>query len=196
MCPDRQILSLYHDGELPSPWKEKLGAHLASCPACAARLEGYRRLSAVLAGDAAAVPAASGEAAGERVWRRLAAPGGGGRGYSGSRSRRRIWARRVSLPVPAAAAAAAALVIACVAAFREGPVRPPAAADSMAGAGLGLEVQGIGAAADMDGVLRYLGDADTGDIVIIRLPESKRFMSSGEPAILKAADYSRGVSSR
>jgi hypothetical protein len=28
--------------------------------------------------------------------------------------------------------------------------------------------------------------------VIIRLPESRSFMSSGEPAIIRAADYSGG----
>jgi hypothetical protein len=43
----------------------------------------------------------------------------------------------------------------------------------------------------MDEVLRYLGKEDAGDIVIIKLPESKSFSSSGEPALIKAADYSR-----
>ncbi|GHU05470.1 hypothetical protein FACS1894147_11680 [Spirochaetia bacterium] len=54
MCPDRQILSLYHDDELPSPWKEKLESHVASCPACAARLAQYRDLSRVLLDNDAA----------------------------------------------------------------------------------------------------------------------------------------------
>jgi hypothetical protein len=55
---------------------------------------------------------------------------------------------------------------------------------------MGLEVQGIVPVSDMNGVIQYLGGEDTADIVIIRLPESQRFMSSGEPAIIRAADYS------
>ena len=43
---------------------------------------------------------------------------------------------------------------------------------------------------DLNGVLQYLGNDDSPDIMIIRLPESRSFMSSGEPAIIRAADYS------
>jgi hypothetical protein len=50
-------------------------------------------------------------------------------------------------------------------------------------------------ASDLSGILQYLGD-DSPDIVIIRLPESRSFMSSGEPAIIKAADYRGGSASR
>jgi hypothetical protein len=182
MCPDRQILSLYLDGELPSPWKEKLETHLSSCPACVSRLEEYRRLSALLAGSAGASP----EAARERVWQRLA-PRAGLRGPHVRRGG--IWSRRVSLPFPAAAAAAAVLVAALAVAFRSRP--SPAPAQDAIASSLGLEVNGISPAADLNGVLQYLGDTDGGDILIIRLPESKSFTSSGEPALLRAADYSR-----
>jgi hypothetical protein len=57
------------------------------------------------------------------------------------------------------------------------------------GNGLGMEVQTI-PVADMNGVIQYLGGDDTADIVIIRLPESKSFRSFGEPAMIKAAEYS------
>jgi hypothetical protein len=43
----------------------------------------------------------------------------------------------------------------------------------------------------MESVLQYLGSNDTGDILILRLPESRNFASYGEPAIIKAADYTR-----
>jgi hypothetical protein len=36
---------------------------------------------------------------------------------------------------------------------------------------------------------QYLGGDDSGDIVIIRLPESRSFNSYGEPAIIRAAEY-------
>jgi anti-sigma factor RsiW len=178
MCPDRQILSVYCDQELPSPWKEKLEAHLADCSECRTRLEQYRRFFPK-PGESEAM-----EAVKERVWAKITRLGGGTpkRSYQGS-----WWSRSVSLPIPAAAAAI--LFFALAAFFVINPLRDRPRDTDLA-AGVGLEVQGIMPVSDINGVIQYLGGEDTADIVIIRLPESKRFMSSGEPAIIRAADYS------
>jgi anti-sigma factor RsiW len=48
MCPDRRLLSVYADGELDSPWKLKVEAHLASCRKCSALYESYISLSGAL----------------------------------------------------------------------------------------------------------------------------------------------------
>jgi hypothetical protein len=40
-------------------------------------------------------------------------------------------------------------------------------------------------------VLQYLGSQEAAEIMLLRLPESKNFSSSGEPVLIKAADYSR-----
>jgi anti-sigma factor RsiW len=186
MCPDHQLLSVYFDQELPSPWKEKLEAHLAECSECRNRLEWYRR---IFPGPAAS-PAV--EAAKERVWSKVIRPEGE---LPVRKYREKWWSRSVSIPFPAAAAAAAILVFA-LAVF---VVRRPDASlppDTAVAAGMDLEVQGIVPVSDMNGVIQYLGGDDTADIVIIRLPENRRFMSSGEPAIIKAADYSRRNTSR
>jgi hypothetical protein len=192
MCPDREILSLYHDGELPSPWREKLERHLVSCPECGACLAEYRRLSSVLSGKDSPLgrsfEAALGRAR-DRVWENL--DRGEGAGFP-RREKARLWNRRVNLPLPVAAAAAAVLVAAGAAIFQSRAPRPAPVVESLAGTGgIGLEVRGITYPADPHGILQYLGDTDTPDMVIIRLPESKRFMSSGEPAIIKAADYGK-----
>jgi anti-sigma factor RsiW len=186
MCPDRQILSVYFDQELPSPWKEKLEAHLADCSECRNRLEQYRRF---FPGPSGAESAAA-EAVKERVWSKMARLGEGMpiRRYQGM-----WWARSVSLPIPAAAAAILFFALAVFFVIR--PVMDPPR-DTEVAAGMGLEVQGIVPVSDMNGVIQYLGGEDTADIVIIRLPESKRFMSSGEPAIIRAADYSGRSTSR
>ncbi|GHV69972.1 hypothetical protein AGMMS49928_15330 [Spirochaetia bacterium] len=188
MCPDRQILSLYHDDELPSPWKEKLESHLASCPACVARLDQYRDLSRVLLENDTAETGEFLEKAKVRVREKLASPAGAGI-RSFKLERRKVWSRRISLPLPAAAAFAAVLALALFAAFRS-PAPTPVPSPAFMAGGMGLQDQGIAAAADMSGILQYLGDNDSGDIMVIRLPESKHFKSSGEPAIIKAADYS------
>jgi anti-sigma factor RsiW len=175
MCPDRQILSVYLDQELPSPWKEKMEAHLAECPACKARLDRYTLLSQ---GFAESGPDPENHK--DAVWRRL-------REKQGKiPARPLLWRRSVSIPLPAAAAAAAALVFAFVFLLSE----KPAVQIQDTAVAAGMDVQGI-AAQDISGVLRYLGSEDTADIVIIRLPESKSFTSLGEPTIIKAADYSR-----
>lgn len=50
ICPDKVIISEYVDGELPSPWKEKLESHLAACPECNAKVVAYKKLNASLKG--------------------------------------------------------------------------------------------------------------------------------------------------
>lgn len=47
-CPDLDLYSAYADGEVPSPWKEKLEAHLSTCPNCRARSEQYRKLKTLI----------------------------------------------------------------------------------------------------------------------------------------------------
>jgi hypothetical protein len=97
----------------------------------------------------------------------------------------------VRIPLPAAAAAAALLVITLTLAAVNFAGRGGQEQESAMAAGMNLDLQGILPVSDMNGVLQYLGNEDAGDIMIIRLPESKSFMSAGQPTIIKAADYSR-----
>jgi anti-sigma factor RsiW len=194
MCPDRQILSVYLDGELPSPWKEKLESHLTQCPQCRERLESYRLFSVSAAADteSARKEAVFMETAKERVWRNLET-----RRRFGNRSGRiirgiSVWRRSISIPLPAVAAAAAVLVITCAALWVRQPAEPVAIPQmALASSEEDFEVPGIIPVADMNGVLRYLDNRDNGDVLILHLPESSNFRSSGEPVILKAADYRR-----
>ena len=43
-CPDPDLFSAYFDGEVPSPWKNKLETHLSSCPECEKRTARYARI--------------------------------------------------------------------------------------------------------------------------------------------------------
>jgi anti-sigma factor RsiW len=175
------MLSLYHDGELSSPWKEKLESHVAECPDCRERLEGFRCLSGVLSGtvDFPVEPAQN------RVWQRLC----------GLAVERRwpqpFWSRSVRVPLPLLFAAAA-LVLAFGVFFVRSP-RTTAGANTALSA---LDMQTVVPVTDLNGILQYLGNDDSGDIVIIRLPESRSFTSYGEPAIIRAADYSGGKRAR
>lgn len=44
-CPDKDLYSAYVDGELESPWKEKIEAHLVSCEKCRSVVDSYRKIS-------------------------------------------------------------------------------------------------------------------------------------------------------
>ncbi|GAB6391042.1 MAG: zf-HC2 domain-containing protein [Treponematales bacterium] len=184
MCPDRQFLSVYLDGELPSPWRERLVSHLEECPQCRARLEAYRSLSAAAReGDEAGV-----EAARERVWERLSARC---RGFSGAGARRLygpLWKRRVSLPVPAAVAAALAVFVlaAALVTARFPPFRSP---DAAAGAAA-LEDQTL---APVPGMLQYLDGGADSAVLMLRLPEDARFVRPGKPTFIKAAALRQAV---
>ena len=191
MCPERQMISLYLDGELSSPWKEKMEAHLEACPACRAVLASYRRLgtgSAALSGGAVS-------AAGERVWEKLLeqSPELAEAEFTPLRRTRpvsRIWNRSITLPLPAVAAAAVLVIVVFLAVSAMGGRSQPLPAESMAV--IGLDDWGIvPVQQDMSEVMRYLAGQDSGDFMVIRLPESRTFSQTGEPALINAADYSR-----
>jgi anti-sigma factor RsiW len=187
MCPDRQLLSVYLDGELPSPWKEKMETHLGRCPQCGERLETYRRLFAPLSAPPENV-------AKERVWRALEAGVRSGI-YGGPRRYAAVWRRSVSIPLPAAAAVAVVIIAALAALWVRRPAENTALPNMIVASEENL-APGVVPVSDMNGVLQYLGAGDSGDILILRLPESRSFTSSGEPAIIRAADYARNAAVR
>ena len=180
MCPDRQILSVYFDGELDSPWKEKLESHIEQCPSCRKRLTIYQLTRQSLAEDSGEN---SLEQAMERVWEKTTFT---------ARPRRRFWTASVTIPIPAAAAAGLvmALALAAIITLRQPPQihEPPQLA--------GMEMQEmIPVSEDMASVLQYLGSENSSNMVIIRLPDTT-FDNVGEPRMIRAADYSRGNGSR
>jgi hypothetical protein len=160
--------------------------HLEGCAECRARLEKYRGFFTA--------SRAAGEdeigAAKDRVWNRLAAPPPikqaehrglfpAGEGF---------WNRRVTLPLPAAAAVF--IIIAFFAILALKPRWIVRIADTPMASAIDMDVPGIVPVSDMSGVLQYLSSQDSSEFVIIRLPESRSFSRFGEPALLKAADYS------
>jgi hypothetical protein len=195
MCPDRQILSLYVDGELPSPWKEKLEDHLASCPGCREIAGSWERISRELRVE-------DEPGRDERVWEGIEArintaqtlPA---RGFSGARrlGLPDLWHRRVSLPLPAAAAlaAAAAAFMFVLGSMWINPPGKAVSATNMPFVSMeaGVDFTDI-PVVDSTGLFQYLGSTDSSEIMIIRLPESRSFNSSGEPKIIRAADYTEG----
>ena len=195
MCPDRQILSLYLDGELPSPWKEKMDTHLVSCEKCRSHLAQYQKLREIMQEDRVEFSLEMKN----RAWDNIIS------GMPGDHAKRKMvnpvrehqifWNRRVSLPFPALAAAAAVFIIITFLAI-QGIRSPQTDQEFGIATGIGADVQEIIPVSDMDSVLQYLFAEAMSDFVVIRLPETRSFSSSGEPALIRAADYSRLGASR
>ena len=178
MCPDRHFISLYFDGELPSPWNEKMEIHLKSCDECRAILEGYSQLGERLKEE----PEKALQAAQARVWEKLS--------VRRTRTRTSMWNRYITLPLPAAAAAVLIIVVFFALVGIRGLTRP-SIQDQVMAAGIGLDDYGMIHIQDMAGVLQYLSVQDNGDFMVIPLPEIRKFSHIGEPALINAADYSR-----
>jgi hypothetical protein len=184
MCPEPKLISLYYDGELPSPWKEKMEAHLNSCAGCQSVLAGYRSL-----GDHFRdLPEKTTRAAQERVWKKLTMPELVASGNQDRWAGNRVWNRSVTLPLPVAAAAVFIIVVSLAFVGIRGMRQSPA---QNSVATIGLDEQEILPIHDMTDVLQYLTGLDNGDFMVIRLPESRKFSRTGEPALINAADYSR-----
>jgi anti-sigma factor RsiW len=181
MCPDREILSAWLDGEIETPWDRALEEHVSSCPDCRARLE---RLEAVRRSMLEA-PVPDWRPAMERVRSSLVS-----RGLAQEKTAP-VWRRRIALPVPLAAAAvvlvmvlASALAVSVVRS-RYGMVRITRQGSS------GTEIRIAAPVSDLASLLRSV-DKDTGSLEdVITLPKDVQLVPVGEPRMGKEAEFPR-----
>jgi anti-sigma factor RsiW len=195
MCPDRELLSAYVDGEVPSPWRERIAEHLASCPSCASAAEGYAALGRAIRADVPAGEAQALSRVRDRLEARLAAMDESA-GGSVVPFRPALWKRSVRLPLPIAAAAAlvalAAGGAATVLAFGQRGQGIAVAASQQAIATPAI-ASPTSQPSSMDELLRYLDAHDAQVTITMNLPTGTRFDDSGEPVIIRASQESPGT---
>jgi len=135
------------------------------------------------------------EEAKEKIWKKLQLRRRPVQRFYGNN----VWQRKVSVPLPAAAAAA--IVIALMTAVwlrggtgnnNSGYASIPVENTERTGFTIAAEeeIPGVLPASDLKSVLQYLGGDHT-EIIILQLPENSNFLRSGEPAMIRAADYVR-----
>jgi hypothetical protein len=194
-CPDKQILSLYYDGELPAKFARVVEAHLVVCEECRERLAEFGRLSAALRGgvpDDAVI-----EAAKARVFAKLprTVPPHHPRHFAPAT----LFTRRVRLPLPAAAAAALLFVGSVGAAFYMFATPHNSGAISIAHYVDDYEplvqdktkpTTGVAPADDMSNILRYV-DNSNDDVLDLKLPQTGKFLNIGEAKLIHAASNGR-----
>lgn len=201
MCPDQKLWSAFADGEVPSPWKERMESHAASCPDCARRLEAYRRVDTRMASLMG--PSETGEldAAGRRIASRLASLEASAKPSSSVRLGVRRRPTRFPLPMALAAAAAAAFVFfagvaagflglgrggLAMAALRNSQPAASAVGSAFQTGGTVMPPSGAtfsASANSMEALVSYLDSQGASQAVVIRLPSEASFQTIGNPVI-------------
>ena len=181
MCPDREILSAWLDGEIDSPWDRALEEHVGSCPDCRARLERLEGVRRSLLES----PMPDWRPAMERVRSSLVSRG------LASEKAAPVWRRRVSLPVPLAVAAAL-LVMVLAGALAVSVIRSSFGVVRITRQGSGgTEIRIAASVSDLESLLRSV-DEDAGSLEgVITLPKDVQLLPVGQPLMGKEAEFSR-----
>jgi predicted anti-sigma-YlaC factor YlaD len=179
MCPDREILSAYIDGEIPAPWDGVIAEHVESCATCRAlhaRLEETRRILREPVDLLEPM---------ERVRQRiLASPPARSRVIS-------PWRRQVSLPLPVAAVAALLLLTLGVALAMSiartnvGFIRVTRAPTG------GTEYQFAVPADKAEALLKQLGGEEVSREDVITLPKNVKLLPVGQPKMGTETEFLR-----
>ena len=178
MCPDRETISAYIDGELEQGWNESLGSHIENCSDCTVQLQRLQKLTrAMHSGDSIVDEAMN--TARNRVWQ-------GVRSSCEQRTYHPFVLRVVKVPVPTMALLAVLCLVMGAAAMmlwtgsyitQDSPVAIIPDEYHFASA---------------EELLEYLSRQDKSLHITMQLPEEPVFLVLGEPQLLRAADYRRG----
>jgi hypothetical protein len=179
-------------------------SHLRECSACSEKFENFKRLRELFKTDAVKDQQLEQEqSTKDKIWQNLYSrqqfnPNtANNRRISGIHSYG-LWKRKLSIPLPAAAAAAIIITFMAAVGFRGGQANndrfayqqiEPYERTSFILASED-EMPGIIPTADINGILQFL-TSDGTDVIILRLPESRSFYRTGEPEIIRAADFRR-----
>ncbi len=183
MCPDDALLSAYSDGEVPSPWKERMDAHINACMHCQAKVANLKRLSSALVGGFDAEERQFLSTARSRIAASIdfsAAPGKTTDLHT--RLWHELWSRRISLPMPLLAASAAAFVLifgAAMGIFGSFKGISQEASGSIASASKTITAQ----SATLELMAQYMKQQSV-QPVMIEIPGESVFYQSGNPLIV------------
>ena len=183
MCPDDSLLSAYLDDEVPSPWKERMEAHIDACPQCRAKVVEYGTLARALEKSFDRGELEFLRRARSRIASSVDMGKGSGKAanaHSGVWSD--LWSRRISLPMPILAASAAAFVLvfgAAMGIFGSFKGITKEATGSMASASRTITAQ----SATLELMAQYMKQQSI-QPVMIEIPSESVFYQSGNPLIV------------
>ena len=181
MCPDRQILSAYLDGEIGPPWDAAIAEHMAECELCCAVYERLEKTRRILHEE----PIGDWREPMERVRRGILT-----RVHPVPRPTP-AWRRQVSLPLPLAVLAAV-LLVALGISFALSNVRANLGFVKITKAPAGgTEYQFAVPVDKVEALLKSVGGGDTGMEAVLTLPKNVKLIPVGTPRMGKEAEFSR-----
>ncbi len=181
MCPDREIISAFLDGEINPPWDRVIAEHVSSCPRCGALHAGLLRTRQALREQTTPELTGPMERVRQRILRHVPVPS----------PRVPPWRRQVSVPVPVAVVAAALLLTLgvtlamLVVRSNVGYVRV-----TKAPAG-GTEYQFAIPYDKVEALLKSVGGADANIESVMTIPKNVKLVPVGEPRMGKANEFPR-----
>jgi hypothetical protein len=181
-CPNPDLLSAFFDGEIEAPWSERIKEHVGACRRCQKNMARLESLKQILLADKE--PPVEGPLTRTRELLQSLRP-------LWLRRRRRLWRRRISLPVPALGAmffvflGMGGLLI-----FLSTRPNFPFMSIKRQPSGI-TEVQVAAPIEDLQQLLKSLDQEPGNQQIIITLPEDTEFLQFGEPEMLRADEYSR-----
>jgi hypothetical protein len=180
MCPEKEALSAFIDGEIEAPWHAEIEEHLQSCVLCRSAVQALLDLGNLVR-TAEEPDHASAMAA---VERRIADM----RNLSDQR-RGSFWRRPITIPMPVAGMAAALIIFlgtAYAVTFMRREFRPVMIKIQPSGV---TEVQISAPVADIEKLLKSLEKGDSSLNDVWQLPKNSRFSKVGEPTFLRETDF-------
>lgn len=183
MCPDDALLSAFVDGEVPSPWKERMESHVAGCAACSRKVGEMRGLSASLHSLETETETSIFFAAKARIGASI--DFGMTTRPAGRNFAERLlvfWSRRVALPMPALAAGLLAIVF--FAGLTFGIITPFAKASRMM-ASASTVISPNSATLEM--MAQYMKQSSV-QPVMIEMPKESEFSQLGNPVVMTSFD--------
>jgi anti-sigma factor RsiW len=187
MCPDDALLSAYLDGEVPSPWKERMDAHINACPQCRGKVVAYKVLSGALNENFDEAEKEFLRLAKTRIASSIdmaSAPEKSVGVHSGAWAE--LWSRRISLPMPILAASAAAFVLVfgvAMGIFGSFKGMSREATGSVASASSTITAQ----SATLELMAQYMKQQSV-QPVMIEIPSESVFYQTGNPLILSDSE--------
>ncbi|UCF96756.1 MAG: zf-HC2 domain-containing protein [Spirochaetaceae bacterium] len=183
-CPNPDLLSAYFDGEIQSPWAERIREHIDTCERCQKAVVKLEDLRRILLADQEPAAEDSLHRTRERLQSSLSV-----------RQWRKppLWRARISVPLPAVAAILLVFLgMGSLLIFLGTRPNFPFMSIKTQPSGI-TEVQVAAPIEDLEQLLKSLDKENVNQQIVITLPEDTEFLHFGEPRMLRADEYSRRV---
>lgn len=179
MCPDKELISAYYDGETDPRWSDEIGTHIESCKECTDEFEKIVSLSRFIQtselGHENEIK--------DRVYKSII--------------RKRsvvymqpVWKRHYDVSFPMVAGAAALFVVLTAALIFGFQLQQPPGymVEEIREEPSQIRAQVI----SIEDAAAYLLSDESGFDVLITIPNGEGLSLSGEPQLIREADYKRG----